>query len=147
MALDKAVPEWVGVLASEENLESEGHQGILMSRCGEKRIKYSDNIVDTQLLQREALWLTRVEQMGIDTHRCIEFCRDGLFAILATSYIRGASLTDVIKRSKDALLPERHLNDVISNILDRVDELHAVGIIHGDLKPNNVLMSASGIFI
>ncbi|WP_407110883.1 PQQ-binding-like beta-propeller repeat protein [Streptomyces sp. DSM 116494] len=61
---------------------------------------------------------------------------------LATSYVLGPDLTDVV--AAHGALPERTVRALAAGLAAALQEVHAAGLIHRDLKPSNVLLAADG---
>ena len=58
-------------------------------------------------------------------------------------YVRGESLADRLRR--DGRLPEEEVRRIIGEIADALDHAHREGVVHRDVKPDNVLLEdASG---
>jgi serine/threonine protein kinase len=61
---------------------------------------------------------------------------------MAQEFITGGSLEDKIKR--ETRLDLREAVDLCTQVADGLDALHAVGLIHRDVKPGNILLGADG---
>src|SRR5688572_12474160 len=58
-------------------------------------------------------------------------------------YVRGESLADRIRR--DGKLPEDEVRRILAEVADALDHAHRLGVVHRDVKPDNVLVEdASG---
>jgi eukaryotic-like serine/threonine-protein kinase len=67
---------------------------------------------------------------------------DGRFLYLAMEYIHGRTLRDVLTEHS-RFSPAAAL-DIMTGVLDGLAAAHASGIVHRDVKPENVLMTADG---
>jgi eukaryotic-like serine/threonine-protein kinase len=67
---------------------------------------------------------------------------DGPFLYLAMEYVPGRTLKDVL-RERGRFTPAAAL-DIMSGVLDGLAAAHASGIVHRDVKPENVLLTADG---
>ncbi|MGW3236996.1 protein kinase domain-containing protein [Streptomyces olivaceus] len=61
---------------------------------------------------------------------------------LATSYVLGPDLTDVV--AAHGALPERTVRALAAGLAAALQDIHAAGLMHRDLKPSNVLLAADG---
>jgi serine/threonine protein kinase len=60
------------------------------------------------------------------------------------SYIEGATLRDYLDRSSSTCLPVPETLRIADDLLDALTHAHSQGIIHRDVKPANVVLSAQG---
>src|SRR5512141_2477036 len=60
---------------------------------------------------------------------------------LAMEFITGRTLRDVVK---EGAVPFRRLLDVAAQLSDGLASAHAAGIVHRDLTPENIMLSADG---
>ncbi len=74
-----------------------------------------------------APWAPRIRQS------CL--CMDGLF--LAQDWVEGSKLSEADWSDYD----EGKITSLLRALIDAVDELHAAGLSHGDLKPANIVVS------
>ena len=61
---------------------------------------------------------------------------------LAMGYVEGADLRELLRRD-GKLEPERAL-DLLGQVADGLDAAHALGLVHRDVKPANILIKAEG---
>lgn len=71
----------------------------------------------------------------------IDFWRDPEAAYLVTALMAGGSLAEAIESGP---IPSAEARRMLAQIGSAVDHAHSQGIVHGDLRPGNVLMDASG---
>ena len=67
---------------------------------------------------------------------------DGPFLYLAMEYVPGRTLKEVL-RERGQFAPAAAL-DIMAGVLDGLAAAHASGIVHRDVKPENVLLTADG---
>lgn len=63
---------------------------------------------------------------------------------LLTEYVDGITLSDFLERNPDTCVNRHELNRVMSQICDALSYLHSHGIVHYDLKPDNILITRNG---
>jgi ABC-type branched-subunit amino acid transport system substrate-binding protein len=61
---------------------------------------------------------------------------------LATAYVPGPSLADAIARH--GVWPDDQLRSLAAALAEALDEVHTAGLVHRDVKPANVLLTADG---
>jgi serine/threonine protein kinase len=61
---------------------------------------------------------------------------------LATAYVAGPSLTEAVR--SHGPLPVRTLLTLTAGLAEGLSAIHAAGVVHGDLKPSNVLLAEDG---
>lgn len=87
-------------------------------------------------LRREVSSLTRVRAAGVAG--VLDADTDGEQPYLVTEYVPGPPLDDVVEE-RGPLDPEQ-LATLGRGLAEALREIHAVGVVHRDLKPGNVLM-------
>lgn len=98
-----------------------------------------DKVRQEDLLQREYTILTQLESPFIV--RAWELRKDPQVGLcIVMEYIDGQTL-DSWLRSKSSL---RQRHQILNEILDAIQYLHSKQIIHGDLKPGNILITNGG---
>src|SRR3954453_5348984 len=89
---------------------------------------------------REARSAARLTHPGV-VHVYDQGQHDGV-AFLAMEYVPGRTLRDLM-RERGTLTPREAL-DVLEPVLDALGAAHAAGLVHRDVKPENVLLADDG---
>ena len=79
---------------------------------------------------------------GHFTPRVLAADTSGQMPWLATEYVMGPSLQDMVRLIGP--LPEQAVHLVAQGIAQALERLHASGLVHRDLKPGNIMLSAQG---
>jgi tetratricopeptide (TPR) repeat protein len=90
---------------------------------------------------REARLVARVKSPWIVTLYRVHALEDKGW-LLEMEFVAGGSLKDLLAR--DVRLPTPRAVEIASGILRGLQAAHEVGIVHGDIKPGNVLLEPSG---
>lgn len=95
-----------------------------------------------QQFDREARALVRLEHPAMT--RVLDFFQDAATgnAYLVTDYVEGENLADCIARL--GALPEEQVLAWAGQILDALVYCHARGVLHRDIKPQNIILKPDG---
>jgi eukaryotic-like serine/threonine-protein kinase len=90
--------------------------------------------------RREVAAARRVN--GLYTAMVADADTDGAVPWLATAYVPGPSLEAAV--AEHGPLPARSVLALAAGLAEGLDAVHAAGLVHRDVKPSNVLLSADG---
>ncbi len=105
-----------------------------------KRLRAGSSSVDLARIRREATVLTELDHPHVV--RVLEVIHDGDGVALAMQYAPGGSLDDLLAERR-RLTPGQAVA-VAAPIADALASAHRRGILHGDVKPANVLFTSDG---
>jgi formylglycine-generating enzyme required for sulfatase activity len=94
------------------------------------------------LLSREAHSLRCVTHPNIVG--VIDCDRDGDIVFMTLELLSGKSLFDKLRSEHPGGMPRAVVLRIVQGIADALDFAHAKNIVHGDLKPGNILITAAG---
>lgn len=110
-------------ILSEEFAESPDASALLYSEFALTRRLRHDNVV-------------RAHTFEVDT--------DCQRAFITMEYMRGLTL-DKLLCERPLGLPWKELRDIVLPLLDTLAYAHRRGVLHGDMKPSNVMLSEDGL--
>ncbi len=109
-----------------------------------RRVAIKANFADIELqfsIRNEARALAAIRHPGVVGVYALG-CHDGI-DYMVMEHVSGVTLAHHLDRiGRSMLLPERL--DVLVAIADGMAAIHRAGISHGDIKPENILLAASG---
>ena len=106
--------------------------------CVKKNLKLSEK--EEQALLQEARLLWHVHHHSLPTLRdVVRFDDDGSYLLIMT-YIEGKDLYKLIKEDHPDGLDPEHVCWIMQRLLNALHYLHFYGIIHGDVKPQNIIV-------
>ena len=111
------------------------HVKLRMPVC----IKHANNISksDEELLIEEAKSIWDLRHYSIPVIRDILKLEDGSVA-LVMSYIEGPTVAQIMEKKKH--LDPEHISWITSRVLNVLKYLHFNGVVHGDIKPQNIIV-------
>lgn len=90
--------------------------------------------------RREGLALKRIDHPGVC--QIVDMELDDSLAFIVTELVNGLNLRDDVRDNGPYVGED--LARLAEKLIDAVDAVHAAGIIHRDIKPTNVMISARG---
>src|SRR3989339_107182 len=107
--------------------------------CVKQNIELDE--LDAELLLKEAKLLWHIHHYSLPTLRDFIRCDDGSFVMVMT-FIEGKELFKIFAEDyPDGIDPE-HVSWMMQRLLNALGYLHFHGIIHGDVKPQNIIIQA-----
>ncbi|MCG6883749.1 MAG: serine/threonine protein kinase [Silicimonas sp.] len=114
----------------------ENHEVFARSKTYAKPIR---SII--KMFMREAQSLAKLRHPNIvSVHRIFE---ENGTAYMVLDLIEGKDLFDIIEGKKIRLSPAR-VKDILFQLLDAIDKVHAMGLLHRDISPDNILIERTG---
>lgn len=106
-------------------------------------VPFADHVDSLRLLEREAHKLQSLNHPNIV--RVIDIDRDGLTVFMTMEFLSGESLLSKLRRAADTEgLTREQVQLIVAGIASALQFAHRSGIVHGDLKPGNVLLTEGG---
>lgn len=93
-------------------------------------------------LRREAALISRVDHPGVVD--VLDAGEDGATVFYVMDLLRGRDLSEVLQEGP---LPAREALRVTAVLADILDATHRAGIVHGDVKPANVVLSGEDVML
>ncbi len=94
-----------------------------------------------KMFMREARSLAKLRHPNIvAVHRIFE---ENGTAYMVLDLIDGQDLFDVLDKNRRALTPRR-VKDILLQLLDAIEVVHKIGLLHRDISPDNILIEKDG---
>ncbi len=146
--LKKSDPDFIGPWKLINRLGSGGMSVVYQASKNERasvalkviRSQYLDNQVDRSRIEREISTLTQIKSNFVCQIIDSDITED--FAWIATEFINGPDLKT--KVNLDGPYTEDDWYLLSKGLLEGLKAIHAYGVIHRDIKPTNILISADG---
>jgi serine/threonine protein kinase len=94
-----------------------------------------------QRFRQEALIVAKVRHPSVAQVYDLDRLPDGRY-LLAMEYVAGETVAQVLERDGPFPIPEAIR--VLRTVADALNHVHWSGILHGDLKPQNIMLGAGG---
>ena len=108
---------------------------------GEDSALYVRKRISAELANIEAWQALEQVSHPLVPHVYEQCWRDGTYEVVY-DYVSGESLDSFIKRN--GVLNERYAASIMLDVADAAAALHAAGIVHRDISPNNVIIDLKG---
>jgi tRNA A-37 threonylcarbamoyl transferase component Bud32 len=105
-----------------------------------KRLRAGSAAADLARMRREATVLTELDHPHVV--RVLEVLHDGDGVAIAMQYAPGGSLADLL--AERGRLPPGQVVAVAAPVADALASAHRRGVLHGDVKPANILFTSDG---
>ena len=92
-----------------------------------------------QRFEREAAMLEKLGENHSQIPRLYAYFSENQQFYLVQEWIEGETLDEVIARG---VLPEEQVISIVTSLLQVLDFIHSQGVIHRDIKPDNVILRA-----
>src|SRR5499426_1388320 len=102
--------------------------------------QFTNDAERVRRFEREARAVSTLNHPNIVT--IFEIGQAGVLWFIATEFIEGRTLRQVLAESKALQLPE--VFRIAGQIADALEAAHHVGIVHRDIKPDNVMLRRDG---
>jgi len=112
-----------------------------------KTFRLASNAEDEEVEQFRIRFLREAQSAGILNHPNIVTIHDVVdegdtsVCFIAMEYVKGTDLKQLMKRQKRLALP--FVIETVAQIADGLDYAHSKGVVHRDVKPANVIITAA----
>jgi serine/threonine protein kinase len=94
-----------------------------------------------RMFMHEARSLAKLRHPNIvGVHRAFE---ENQTAYMALDLIEGPDLFDILEVT-DTRLPSKHVHEILFQMLNAIEKVHDIGLLHRDISPDNILIEEDG---
>lgn len=133
-----------GAMGSVWRVKDDGGQiyamKILRDSLADEDTDLKENVSGRERLRREAMALKKVNNPGVCS--IVDMELDDSLAFIVTELIEGRNLKDDV--AANGKYVGEDLERLSRKLIEAVKAVHAAGIVHRDIKPTNVMVSAHG---
>ena len=103
--------------------------------------EYTENAEFVSKFQNEARAAAKLNHLNIVS--TFDTVDDGKLHFIVMELVEGITLKNFIQRKKN--LSEREAIGIALQLIDGIDMAHKMGIVHRDIKPQNIIVSTEGV--
>ena len=103
--------------------------------------EYTENAEFVSKFQNEARAAAKLNHLNIVS--TFDTVDEGKLHFIVMELVEGITLKDFIQRKKS--LSEREAIGIALQLIDGIDMAHKMGIVHRDIKPQNIIVSTEGV--
>lgn len=103
------------------------------------RPEYNRELVYRSMFMKEYELGRRIDNKHIIKYQTIDENANGLF--LLAEYVKGCNIEEKITQEPEFFRNPRNTQKLLAELLDGLRALHQAGVVHLDLKPENVMLS------
>jgi|GEM_PF-2377902 len=105
------------------------------------KLKLSVEPETNYLLSQEALWLKR--SSNCQPVRCHRSEGNAHYQLLIMDYLPGVSLSELLRTHAKTI----NVHDIMLSLFNNINNLHAQGVVHNDIKPSNIIVQEQGVHL
>jgi eukaryotic-like serine/threonine-protein kinase len=134
-------------IARSNDIVYEAYDPLMNRRVAVKELSMPAGSTPQQLEDRVNRFRREAQAVGSLNHRNImtvySFSEDCGRYFMAMEYLDGVTLRKEIDNA--GFLPQERAIEIVTEILDGLDHAHEAGVIHRDIKPDNIQITSNGV--
>lgn len=105
------------------------------------KVKIAVETATRYLVSQEALWLRR--SSTCQPIKCHASEGNADYQLVIMDYLDGVCLSDLLRKAPDKL----NWSDLMVSLFNNINNLHSQGIVHNDIKPNNIIVRNDEMYL